>query len=289
MAVNIDKTNVMIFSPGLQPSPRASICINNTNGAPTQIIQIPNIDENSFKLLGIYIDERLTLRKHIENVCAKVNKSLFFLSRVKRILPLYCRKQLYFSHVHSHFVYCLSLLSMANKTDISKLEKLQRKALRIVYNVNYRADTRSLFHDICTLPISDLIEREVLKIMHNIYSYKIPKEFASYWSTSTNTCEYGYSLRFRYITRFELPLVKSIRVSQLPLFKFAEIYNNFPKDLKLIMERKDFVRELEYFYNNQFQNINCINKFCKMCSYETWLNHRYEFIAPQKDFVYVRY
>ena len=142
---------------------------------------------------------------------------------------------------------------MANKTDISKLEKLQRKALRIVYNVNYRADTRSLFHDICTLPISDLIEREVLKIMHNIYSYKIPKEFASYWSTSTNTCENGYSLRFRYIIRFELPLVKSIRVSQLPLFKFAEIFNNFPKEFKWLPERRVFLLCLEEHYHQEYK------------------------------------
>ena len=153
MAVNIDKSNVMVFSPCLQPSPRVSITIENSNGIPVQISQIPNTDENSFKLLGFHIDERLTLRKQVDNICSKVNKSLFFLSRVKRTLPLYCRKQLYFSHVHSHFVYCLSLLSIANKTDIIKLERIQRKALRIVYNASFRADTKPFFHDLYTLSI----------------------------------------------------------------------------------------------------------------------------------------
>ena len=285
MAVNIDKSNVMVFSPCLQPSPRVSITIENSNGIPVQISQIPNTDENSFKLLGFHIDERLTLRKQVDNICSKVNKSLFFLSRVKRTLPLYCRKQLYFSHVHSHFVYCLSLLSIANKTDIIKLERIQRKALRIVYNASFRADTIPFFHDLCTLPISDLIEREVLKTMHNVYSYNHPKEFAEYWSTNAFLHEYS----LRYSIRFDLPLVKSIRLSQLPLFKFAQIYNNFPEDFKTIMERKEFVSKLEDFYGKQFKNESCNNLFCRMCSYESWLNHRNNYIVFPKTLNYIKY
>ena len=117
------------------------------------------------RFLGFYIDERLSLKDHITNMSKSLNKSMFFLSRVKNFLPLNCRKQLYFAHIHSHLVYCLPLLSMAYKTDLSKLEKLQRKALRITYNVGYRAATLPS-HDLDTLPLADLMERFILKFMH---------------------------------------------------------------------------------------------------------------------------
>ena len=121
--------------------------------------------------------------------------------------------------------------------------------------------------------------------MHNVYSYNHPKEFAEYWSTNAFLHEYS----LRYLIRFDLPLVKSIRLSQLPLFKFAQIYNNFPEDFKTIMERKEFVSKLEDFYGKQFKNESCNNLFCRMCSYESWLNHRNNYIVFPKTLNYIKY
>ena len=122
-------------------------------------------------------------------------------------------------------------------------------------------------------------------LFFNVYSYNHPKEFAEYWSTNAFLHEYS----LRYSIRFDLPLVKSIRLSQLPLFKFAQIYNNFPEDFKTIMERKEFVSKLEDFYGKQFKNESCNNLFCKMCSYESWLNHRNNYIVFPKTLNYIKY
>ena len=191
----------MVFSPSLNKSPRLNLNIP-TIDTPVNIEQIPKTDgDQSFKLLGIQVDERLNLKNHISNICKSLNRSLFFLSRVKHFLPLYCRKQLYFAHIHSILIYCLPLLSMAYKTDLNRLEKLQRKAVRIIFNANFRADTMPLFHNLEALALSDLIERSILKFMHNIYSYKKPKELVDFWPLTISN---DYLLRSS--IRFQLPL-----------------------------------------------------------------------------------
>ena len=44
------------------------------------------IDQRYYKLLGVYFDENLTFCKHIENTCAKLSKSLYFLKRARNFL-----------------------------------------------------------------------------------------------------------------------------------------------------------------------------------------------------------
>ena len=284
LCINFKKSNYMVFMPKLTVSPRLDINIQD-NGQLLSLNQIPSSKgENSIKLLGFHIDEKLSLKYHIGNLCKSLNKSIFFLSRVKRILPLYCKKQLYFAHIHSHLMYCLPLLSMAYKTDINKLEKLQRKALRITYNFDYRAETLPLYHDIETLSVTELIEKNILKFMQNVYSYRLPKEFGETWSVDIKDI---YS--FRYAKRFYLPLVKSIRLSYLPLFKFAEIFNNFPKEFKWLPERRDFLLCLEEHYHQEYKLDSCVKRFCKICSYDTWKKRQESFVTSPPVYDYIRY
>ena len=150
LKVNISKTNVMVFHPKLKPSPKLQIMLKQGNSS-GQICQIPNEKDHSVKLLGLQIDEQLSMKHHLDAIFKKVNKALFFLARCKNLLPKQAMQNLYFAHIHSHFLYCLPVLSMLNMTDLFKMDKLQRKALRIAGNLSYRADVTPLFHSFHTL------------------------------------------------------------------------------------------------------------------------------------------
>ena len=56
----------------------------------------------SIILLGIYLDEKLSLVYHVEIVSSKVTSSLYGLCKVKRFLPRTSLRFLYFAKVHSH-------------------------------------------------------------------------------------------------------------------------------------------------------------------------------------------
>ena len=284
LSVNVSKSCFMIFSPNLRQSPRLNFEIK-VNDSVTSLKQIPDTNgDNSMKLLGFYLDERLSIKDHISHVCKSISKSLFFLSRVKNLLPLYCRKQLYFAHIHSHLMYCLPLLSIAYQTDINRLEKLQRKALRITYNLDYRADVSPLYHDIATFTVTDLIQHKILSFLHKVKFYGLPRLFKDFW-----TVNYKYCYLLRDFARFEIPLIKSIRVSHLPQFKFAEIYNNFSGEFKWISERSDLIDKLRNYYHHKYAPSTCTKNICKICCFEVWKREKQKYIIPILLTDYIRY
>ena len=86
------------------------------------------------KLLGIYIDSRLTFTDHVSSCCNKAARQLNALSRISKYLDLNCRKLIFMSFVLSKFIYCPIVWHFCGKQNNSKVEKIQERALRILYD-----------------------------------------------------------------------------------------------------------------------------------------------------------
>ena len=113
---------------------RLPLVINNIN-----IEQVTGI-----KCLGVNIDQNLTWGNHVTTVCKKESSKIGVLRNLKPILPFNQLKQLYSSIVLPHFNYCSSVWGLRYKTHTDKLEKLQRRAARVVLNVNYETPSHTL-------------------------------------------------------------------------------------------------------------------------------------------------
>ncbi len=110
MAVNVEKTNYIIFhTRGKKIETNGLSVVFNSNDEDSENpdpfkIQIleriydghNDIKMQSFKLLGIHLDEHLTLNKHAAHVSAKLTRSLYLLNRVKFFVSLASLKKLYF-------------------------------------------------------------------------------------------------------------------------------------------------------------------------------------------------
>jgi hypothetical protein len=47
-----------------------------------------NLDQKSFRLLGVLLDENLSFDHHINMLTSKLSKSIYIINKVKHILPL---------------------------------------------------------------------------------------------------------------------------------------------------------------------------------------------------------
>jgi hypothetical protein len=104
MAVNVNKTNYIIFHTGGKPTNLngcdISFDLNYTNVNPPDPALIQKIERihnkhsdpkmQSFKLLGVFLDEHL-----------------YILNRVKQFLSPSSLRKLYFSFFHSNLLYCI--------------------------------------------------------------------------------------------------------------------------------------------------------------------------------------
>ena len=89
-----EKKNIL-FRPTITFPRNVDECIY-MNGQ--EVIRIGNDqNEKSFKFLGLYLDETLSWKFHIQNVCSKISRSNYIINKVKNILPKSSLRTLYSS------------------------------------------------------------------------------------------------------------------------------------------------------------------------------------------------
>ena len=87
------------------------------------------------KLLGITIDEKLTFTKHIANICSLANNRLRALTRIRRYLSKEQTKYLSEAYIISAFKYCPLIWMFCNKTSNNQINKIHKRSLRLVYEM----------------------------------------------------------------------------------------------------------------------------------------------------------
>lgn len=108
--------------------------------------------DNSIKLLGITLDEKLNWLHHISQLGLKLSSTLFLLRRLKNCVNSSTLKIVYFALFQSHINYGITL--WGNTSAATMIFRQQKKALRILANVSYLESCRRLFikYHIMTLP-----------------------------------------------------------------------------------------------------------------------------------------
>jgi hypothetical protein len=87
----------------------------------------PVVQDRSYKLLGIYLDEQLSFDIHCKYVCSKIASSNYFMNRSKHFRPSKSLRTLYFSLEHSNLLYCLPVYSCTSQKNLNKLYLTQKK------------------------------------------------------------------------------------------------------------------------------------------------------------------
>ena len=105
--------------------------------------------EEQVKLLGISIDFLLNFDAQISIICKKVARQLNVLQRLSKFLNENTRLTVFKSFVRSNLNFCPIIWHFCSQTNTEKLEKLQYRALRIVYN-DYPFSYEDLLHRVNT-------------------------------------------------------------------------------------------------------------------------------------------
>ena len=82
------------------------------------------------------------------------------------------------------------------KTYLNKLEKLQNKALRIIFKTPLRDPITPIYRRSEILKLNDLFNFEKAKLMHLIIHKKTPKNFESYFTYLSNISAYSTCQKF---------------------------------------------------------------------------------------------
>ncbi|XP_064214560.1 uncharacterized protein LOC135267902 [Tribolium castaneum] len=137
------------------------------NGDKTQELFISSKPTNvtSVKFLGFYLNSKASWKDHIQETCKNLASALFSIRRIKNISTPQAARVTYFANFHSKATY--GILLWGTSSDADKIFVLQKKAIRILCQMNYRESCRPAFkqQQILTIPSAYILS--CLRYVHN--------------------------------------------------------------------------------------------------------------------------
>ena len=191
LSLNPTKTKFIIIKAPNQKCDCTGLSIK-INGTPIQIAN--NLEEKSTKFLGIFIDEAMTWKYHINHVNKKISRALFIIKQVKNLLPFDCLRSLYFALIHPHFSYGITAWSNASQVTLKRTNILQKRAIRTICRANYNSHTEPLFKKLNIMKLKEQYEYEAAILMYKFVHNKLPLYFK-------HTFKFHYEVQSSHLTR----------------------------------------------------------------------------------------
>ena len=161
---NYDKYNVMLLGKKNKTEDSSSINVKIDE----QIIK----SSPDLKLLGVTLDDELSFSSHISDICKKASKKVGVLVRLRNMIPREAKLQLYKSAILPNLTYCHLVWYFCKASDARKLERVQERALRAVFN-----DRNATYEELLKKgKLSSLENRRLQDIL--ILMYKVKNSLA---------------------------------------------------------------------------------------------------------------
>ena len=130
------KENEMIANPGKFQAILIKKDRSDTSGIDISLSDKNIKSEKTVKLLGIKLDNKLNFDPHISDLCKKAATQLNVLKRLKQFIGFEEKKILVQSFVYSNFNYCPLVWHFSSAKSLQKVERIQERALRFLFNDN---------------------------------------------------------------------------------------------------------------------------------------------------------
>jgi hypothetical protein len=234
MAVNVSKTKFMIFKPAgvfIDESVGNRVIFDDNDEGLNDASKIfsidrvfdknTNLEDRTFKFLGLYLDENLSFNEHCKKLINKISNSIYIMNRVKNLLPSKYMKTLYFTLVHPHLLYCLPIYGCTTGKNIGSLEKMQKRAVRIVVKADYLAHTAPIFESLGIMPLKTLLEFNQGLLMHSVIHNYAPPSLLSIWNFDRQ-----HDRTLRNTNDIHVPFARTDQTKRLPYCYFPKLWNS---------------------------------------------------------------
>ena len=240
LALNLKKTKYMIFSRSKVDLP-----------CPLIISQRPIERQEETRFLGVIVDEKLNWSRHVKTILSKMSRYVGIMYKIKKLLPLTARLQIYHSFIQSHINYCSLVWGFCCKSNIESIFIKQKKGMRAVIpgfiNYNYRdgiipGHTKTFFNEYKILTVHNIIVLNALIMIEKTRTFpsllppsilatiptNSPVPGSTYhdceiWLQAYNTITFRNSLFFKgpmlYSTTGIIDNVEKSKITSLKLFR----------------------------------------------------------------------
>lgn len=138
------------------------------------------------KYLGMYIDKFLNWKQHVHELSKTLSRANGVLSKLRYNASLDTCLQVYYSIFFSHLTNGCNLWGLSSEENITKLEVLQKKCVRIMTFAPFNSHTNEIFIDLQLIKVRDLISMSQLKLVYDFLNYRLPVDLMSLFRLSSD-------------------------------------------------------------------------------------------------------
>lgn len=143
----------------------------------------------SVRYLGIILDEKLSWKNHINDLETKLIKVIKAFKILKNWLPLKEKRKVYFAYVHSKIKYGIQLYGTANKGLIHKIQVMQNRAIKTLFQLDYYTPTLHLLSSYDLLSVKDLYRSCVAQFVYKQRVGLLPPPFTTFYKSNATANE----------------------------------------------------------------------------------------------------
>ena len=193
---------------------------------------VPINQSNSVKYLGVIIDTKLNFDVQINSVTHKISKTVGVMSKLKHYLPQKALFTVYYSLVHTHLLYGLSVWGSAYTTHLKKLITLQNKAVKIIGGGSYRDKASPCYSDTKILKLPYLYKLEIGKFIHAHFQNKIPQKISKFFTLTRDISLRSTRSTQQTKTRLYIPRYPTSRLQKCIKYQGVTIWNQIPPEIQ---------------------------------------------------------
>lgn len=215
LSLNTEKTKYMILNKDK---------INHNRKLHIKGKEIKETDQVTF--LGLEITYNLSWEEHINKVMRKVNPIAGILKRLTRTVHTGTLKTIYYSMIHSHLQYMLPIWGCTAKKYLQKLQVMQNRAIRNLFNHSYDKHRVEMYTEAEILPL--ILQRDLQLTM---LAYKTcHRTDTTHKALLTNEDKHNYLTRNRIQLQLK-PISTTTYGSNSTAHKMKILYNQIPAEL----------------------------------------------------------
>ena len=195
------------------------------------------------KSLGFYIDQNLDWDVHVDHVIKKASAGLAILRRTADYFPMEVLKTIYRSLVESHFRYGNIIWGTCGEVLLTKLQKMQNRAARIITKSDYDTEAGPLIDKLGWKTIRELNNNDAAVMMFKIMNNMAPPYLTGMFQPLRELHE--IILRDTN-SNLRLPLMSSNMGQRSFSYHGADIWNKIKPNNKTGTSLQSFKRSLSH-------------------------------------------
>ena len=220
LTIHAGKTKFLLFSNRIAMRQNLSINILNNDIQPIQ----------NLKYLGVYQDDRLNFKAHINYINSKISRHTGILYKIRDNLPKKARLDYYYAYIYPYLAYNTLIWGSAYPTNLTPLFLQQKRVVRTLVNAGFRDHTDPHFKALKLLKIKDIYN---FQLGCHMYHARARGEYA----TQTNYQTRG--------TNRARPALHRLTTTQHSISYAGPIFwNSLPLDLRSLNSYRRFKKSL---------------------------------------------